>query len=171
MNEELPGSGEDDVHPPARAARRAATDVKGPLAGQRPAVAAVAVGGMVGALARYGLSVAIPTPAGGFPTSTFLVNVIGCLLIGVLLVALTELTHAHPLLRPLLVTGVLGGFTTFSTYAVDSEHLLAGGHLGTALAYIGGTLVAALAAAGTGVALTRAAGRALGGPSRPGTTA
>lgn len=161
MNDELPGTGEDDVHPPPRA-----TSARAPLAGQTPAIAAVATGGVIGALARYGLSLAIPTPAGGFPTSTFLINVTGCLLIGVLLVVLTELTGAHPLLRPLLVTGVLGGFTTFSTYAVDSELLLSGGHLGTALAYLGGTLVAALAATAVGVALARFAGRAVGSAPR-----
>ena len=157
MNDELPGSGEDDVHPAAPAASGPS-----PLSGQGPAIAAVAVGGVLGALARYGLAVAVPTPPGGFPTSTFLINVVGCLLIGVLLVVL-ELTRAHPLLRPLLVTGGLGGFTTFSTYAVESEHLLSGGHLGTALAYLGGTPVAALAATAAGVAITRAAGRAVRG--------
>ncbi|MDT7668391.1 MAG: fluoride exporter, partial [Pseudonocardiales bacterium] len=107
-----------------------------PLAGQGPAFGAVAAGGALGALARYGLALAIPPVPGHFPLATFLTNVIGGLLIGVLIVVLTELTTAHPLARPFLVTGILGGFTTFSTYAVDVEHLLAVHAVGVALGYL-----------------------------------
>lgn len=154
MSDPLPGSGEDVVHPPPPAPPAP------PFAGQGPAIAAVAVGGALGALGRHGLDLALPLRTGGFPLATFLINVSGCLLIGALVVLLTELTAAHPLLRPFLVTGVLGGYTTFSTYAVQTQALLAGGHLGTALGYLGGTLAAALAATWAGVSLTRLAGRA-----------
>jgi fluoride exporter len=129
-----------------------------PLAGQRPAFGAVAVGGALGALARYGLALAIPPVPGHFPLATFLTNVIGGLLIGVLIVVLTELTSPHPLARPFLVTGILGGFTTFSTYAVDVEHLLAAHALGVAVGYLLGTLVSALAATWVGILATRAVG-------------
>jgi CrcB protein len=135
-----------------------------PLAGQGPAFGAVAAGGALGALARYGLALAIPPVPGHFPLATFLTNVIGGLLIGVLIVVLTELTTAHPLARPLLVTGILGGFTTFSTYAVDVEHLLAAHAVGVALGYLVGTLVTALAATWVGILATRA----VGGLFRPG---
>jgi CrcB protein len=121
------------------------------------AVAAVAAGGALGALARYGAGLALPHAPGTFPLATFLVNIVGCLLIGVLLVTITELRQVHPLVRPFLATGVLGGFTTFSTYAVDTQELLRTGHLATAVAYLAGTLVAAVAATWVGMGLTRAA--------------
>jgi fluoride exporter len=111
----------------------------------------VSGGGVLGALARYGLAQAWPHPPGGFPWATFVTNVTGCLLIGVLM----AVWSAHRLLRPLLGTGVLGGFTTFSTYAVDVRQMAAAGEARTALAYLAGTLVCALAATYTGLTLTR----------------
>ncbi|MDT7567232.1 MAG: fluoride exporter [Pseudonocardiales bacterium] len=137
-----------------------------PLAGQGPAFGAVAAGGALGALARYGLALAIPPVPGHFPLATFLTNVVGGLLIGVLIVVLTELTTPHPLARPFLVTGILGGFTTFSTYAVDVEHLLAAHAVGVALGYLMGTLVAALAATWVGILATRAVGGLFSGADR-----
>lgn len=120
---------------------------------------AVALGGVLGALARYGLGVAWPTATGAFPWTTFVVNVSGCLLIGVLLVRLLEAGAVHPLWRPFLGTGVLGGYTTFSTYAVDARALVADGHAATAVVYVLGTLVAAMAAVQLGVVVGRAAFR------------
>jgi fluoride exporter len=137
-----------------------------PLAGQGPAFGAVAVGGALGALARYGLALAIPPVPGHFPLATFLTNVVGGLLIGVLIVLLTELTTPHPLARPFLVTGILGGFTTFSTYAVDVEHLLAAHAVGVALGYLFGTLFSALAATWVGILAARALGGVLRGADR-----
>jgi CrcB protein len=130
-----------------------------PLHGQGRAFAVVAVGGMLGALARWAVGLALPAAPGAFPVGTFAINVVGCLLIGALVVVLTELTAAHPLIRPFLGTGFLGGFTTFSTYSVDVQHLLAGGFVGTAAGYLVATLVGAVAAAWAGLALARAAGR------------
>ncbi|MEJ2871730.1 fluoride efflux transporter CrcB [Actinomycetospora sp. OC33-EN08] len=125
------------------------------LRGQGAAVAAVALGGALGALARWGLSLAWPTPAGGFPTTTLLVNVVGCLLMGILVVHVAEVRTAHPLVRPFLGVGVLGGFTTFSTFAVDAQHLLAAGRLGPALGYLGATVVGSVGAAWLGLVLGR----------------
>jgi CrcB protein len=71
-----------------------------------------------------------------------LINVTGCALIGVLMVLVSEVWIEQQLLRPFLGTGVLGGFTTFSTYAVDIERLLADGHPGTALADLAATVLA-----------------------------
>ncbi|MET8678290.1 fluoride efflux transporter CrcB [Streptomyces sp. NPDC004647] len=116
----------------------------------------IAVGGVLGACARYGASLVWPTPASAFPWTTFAVNVIGCGLIGVLMVLVAETGEAHPLVRPFLGTGVLGGFTTFSTYAVDLTRLLDRGEPGTAIAYAGGTLLAALGAVWAAASLTRA---------------
>jgi CrcB protein len=119
----------------------------------------VSAGGVLGALGRYGLATVWPHRPGHFPWATFVTNVSGCLLIGVLMVLITEVWSAHRLLRPFLGVGVLGGYTTFSTYAVDVQQLVAAGAARTGLAYLAGTLVAALAAVYVGVTLTRLATR------------
>ncbi|MFI0423033.1 fluoride efflux transporter FluC [Spongiactinospora sp. 9N601] len=124
--------------------------------GEAATLAAVAAGGAAGAVARYALTEAFPHPPGAFAWATFGINVCGCLLIGVLMVLITEVRRAHPLVRPFLGVGVLGGFTTFSTYIADVREALAAGHPLTAAAYLAGTLVAALAAVTAGVLLTRA---------------
>ncbi|WP_151483796.1 fluoride efflux transporter CrcB [Streptomyces albicerus] len=123
--------------------------------GQGPVVAVVALGGAVGASARYGASLLWPTTAGTFPWTTLLVNTIGCAIIGAFMVVITDVWAAHRLVRPFLGTGVLGGFTTFSTYAVDIQHLVDDGDARTGLAYLALTLLAALAAVWTAANLTR----------------
>src|SRR5690348_3940267 len=85
-----------------------------------PAVLAVVVlGGAVGSVLRYAISRAVHSPADGFPVATLLINLSGSLLLGALIVAVTEIWRPHHLLRPLLGTGVLGGYTTFSTFALE----------------------------------------------------
>jgi len=106
----------------------------------------IAAGGAIGAAARYGAGQAWPVAAGAFPFTTMAVNVLGCGLIGVLMVLVGELWTGRRLLRPFLGTGVLGGFTTFSTYAVDLQRLFATGHAGTAVTYLVATPIAALLA-------------------------
>ncbi|MGF1236459.1 fluoride efflux transporter CrcB [Streptomyces sp. SID8499] len=123
--------------------------------GQWPVIAAVAVGGAVGACARYGAALLWPTATGAFPWSTFWVNVIGCGVIGVFMVIITDVWAAHRLVRPFFGTGVLGGFTTFSTYAVDIQRLVDGGHARTGLLYLAATMLAALAAVWATANLTR----------------
>ncbi|MCE3554012.1 fluoride efflux transporter CrcB [Pseudonocardia sp. RS11V-5] len=152
MTEDLPPTGEDIVQAPPRPAME-------PFRGQGPATLVVALGGAIGALARWAVGLGLPTLPGAFPLGTFLINVAGCAAIGVVLVALTELRQAHPLWRPFLATGILGGFTTFSTFSVDSQHLLLGGHLALGLLYLAGTLGAAVAATWFGAAVTRRLGR------------
>ncbi|WP_435123519.1 FluC/FEX family fluoride channel [Micromonospora tulbaghiae] len=105
----------------------------------------IAAGGVLGALARAGAQTAVPHQPGGFPWATFAVNVTGCLLIGVLMAVLAA-RPARPLTRPFLGVGVLGGFTTFSAYAVDAQRLLTGGAAGTAGVYLAATVLGALAA-------------------------
>jgi CrcB protein len=117
-----------------------------------PVVAAVSLGGGFGALARYGIGLLVPSVPGRFPWGTFGINVLGCLLIGMLMVLATEVIRAHRLLRPFLGVGVLGGFTTFSTYSVETLQLLPSP---TAFVYLAGTLLAAVLAAMTGVWLVR----------------
>lgn len=118
-------------------------------------LAAVSAGGGLGALARFGVATAMPSPPDGFPWATFVINVTGCLLIGVLMVLVTEAFRIHRLVRPFLGVGVLGGYTTFSTYVVDIQRLIDHRVPVTALAYLAGTVVAALASVYAGVALTR----------------
>jgi fluoride exporter len=121
-----------------------------------PAVlAAVAAGGVLGAEARYGLSLLLPHHPGQWPMATWVTNVSGCFLIGVLMVVLTELTSPHRLVRPFLGVGVLGGYTTFSTAMVDVQQLAQAGHEGAAFGYLGATLAAAVLAAFLGTRLAR----------------
>ncbi|MFF9495910.1 fluoride efflux transporter FluC [Streptomyces flaveolus] len=122
---------------------------------QAPVVAVVALGGGIGATARYAVSLGWPTDTGGFPWATFWVNVTGCAVIGVFMVIITDVWAAHRLVRPFFGTGVLGGFTTFSTYAVDSRQLFATGHTRTGLAYLAATPFAALTAVGLAAWATR----------------
>jgi CrcB protein len=93
----------------------------------------ISAGGVLGASARHALAVALPHLPGHFPWATFVTNVSGCLLIGVLMVLITEVWPAHRLVRPFLGVGVLGGYTTFSTYTVDIERLIAADSTGGAL--------------------------------------
>lgn len=143
-------------HPPAPPSARRPP----PWRGQGRAVAAVAVGGGAGAAARYGASLLWPTAPGAFPWTTLAVNVTGCAVIGMFLAVLEEGGAARPLLRPFFATGVLGGFTTFSTYAMDVTQLLDGGDRAAAgLLYLVLTPVLALAAAWAGsLAVRRTAG-------------
>ncbi|MGY5124530.1 fluoride efflux transporter FluC [Streptomyces nigrescens] len=127
-----------------------------PWQGQWPVIGVVAVGGAIGAAARYGAALLWPTGNGSFPWTTLAVNVVGCALMGVLMVMITEVWPARRLLRPFLGTGILGGFTTFSTYAVDIQRLIDGGHPAAAMACLAGTVLGALAAVGGAVTGTRA---------------
>ncbi|MEU3734579.1 CrcB family protein [Streptomyces sp. NPDC033538] len=134
---------------------------------QAPVVVAVSLGGGTGAAARYAASLWWPTRTGGFPWTTFWVNVAGCAVIGVLMVAVTEVWAVHRLVRPFLGTGVLGGFTTFSTYAVDLRHLFTADQVRTGLACLAATPLAALTAVwlATWTARRVLAPRTGGGPS------
>ncbi len=106
-------------------------------------MAAVALGGGIGGVARHGVSAVVHGPWG-----TWVINVVGCALIGVLVVLVPRL---HPLARPFLGVGVLGGFTTFSGCALDAVRL---GGL-AAFAYLFATLFSALGATFAAMAVTR----------------
>ncbi|MFH8513825.1 fluoride efflux transporter CrcB [Streptomyces gelaticus] len=122
---------------------------------QGSVVAVVALGGAIGACARYGATLIWPTAPGGFPWTTLVVNAVGCAVIGVFMVVISEVWSAHRLVRPFFGTGVLGGFTTFSTYAVDIQRLIDVGRVRAGLGYLGLTLLAALAAVWSAVWATR----------------
>jgi fluoride exporter len=107
-------------------------------------VAAVAVGGAAGALLRWRLTTAFPDHTAAFPWTTFAVNVTGCLVLAAL--PALSVVRRNRVLPPLLGTGVLGGYTTLSTYAEQARALLASGQVATAAAYVVGTLAACLLA-------------------------
>jgi fluoride exporter len=115
----------------------------------------IAVGGVIGALARQGLWVAFPHRAGSFDWTTLGINAGGCAMIGALMTAVTEVRHAHQLTSPFLAVGVLGGFTTFSTYIIEAQQSITAGVPATGLAYLAATLAAAMAAVSAGVTAAR----------------
>jgi CrcB protein len=115
-------------------------------------------GGGLGAVGRYALGSWVLARAGeGFPWGTLCVNWVGCLAIGAAGVALTAGAHA-PGLRLFVVTGVLGGFTTFSAFGLETFELLADGEGSRAVLYVAGSLVGGLAAVALGVGMGRALG-------------
>lgn len=121
---------------------------------------AIALGGVIGAEARYGLALTVPHRAGDWPWATLLTNLLGSLLIGVLMATLARAARPPQLARPFLGVGILGGFTTFSTYAVDLREQLGHGHPAAAAAYllvslVGGILAVALGLRATSAVLTR----------------
>jgi CrcB protein len=115
---------------------------------------AIAAGGALGAVARWGLAEALPHDRDQVPWATLLTNVAGCFAIGALIIVLAAKRPDSRLLRPLLATGVLGGFTTFSTYVLDTRTLAAAGRPGPAAAYLLGTLVLGLVAVVAGIRVT-----------------
>lgn len=120
----------------------------------------VGVGGFLGANLRYVVSTWIAGRVGAeFPTGTMVINVTGSIVIGFLMVLLTERLLANPLWRLLLVTGFLGGYTTFSSYTYETLGLLESGDWLRAAFYFFGSSGIGLLAVFLGVM----AGRALGG--------
>lgn len=135
---------------------------------EHPAAVLVCIscGGVLGALARHGLSVAVPHAPGGMPWATLMINVSGCLLVGVLMVLISELWRGQRLLRPFLGVGVLGGYTTFSTYIVDIQQAIAAGSPRVAVVYLGLTVATAMLAVLAGSILAQALLRARRGRRR-----
>lgn len=101
----------------------------------------------------------MPHTAAQFPRATLIINASGCLFIGALMVLLLELTSPHRLLRPLLGVGVLGGFTTFSIFAVDTAQLVRQHRALIALAYVVMTLALCVLAVFASTTVTRLVGR------------
>ena len=117
-----------------------------------------ALGGALGALARWALAEALPAAPAGWPWATLLVNLTGCFLMGVLLAVLAARAPEPPWARPFLGVGVLGGYTTYSTFAVDVVELVDDGAVGTAVGYLVVSVAGGVLAAAAGVELGRRAG-------------
>ena len=120
------------------------------------AIVGVAVAGAIGALIRWGLGTAIGERFPQFPWATMMINVTGSFLLGLLFVVLTERTTASPAMRLTLTTGLMGAYTTFSTFSLETFRLLEDGSTTLALANVAGNLVLGLIAVALGVALGRA---------------
>jgi CrcB protein len=121
-------------------------------------ILAVAAGGWIGATGRYEFELAVPTRHLGFPVSTFLINTSGACLLGLLLtVSLERLPHSHraALSRAFFGTGMLGGWTTMSTLAVEAGQLMRAGQVPRGLLYLVATLAAGFVGSAVGIAIGR----------------
>lgn len=118
--------------------------------------AAVAIGGALGALARFGLLETLPHRAGEWPWATFAANLIGALLLGIVAARLMESRPPSAYRGPLLATGLCGALTTFSTFQVEALSLADGGHAGLAIAYVGTSIALGLVCVAMGSRLTHA---------------
>ncbi|QEW08549.1 fluoride efflux transporter CrcB [Nitrincola iocasae] len=116
---------------------------------------AVALGGALGASARYWLSSWLNTSDSRLPLGTLSVNLLGSLLMGVVFVLIMEKARLSPEMRPLLMTGLLGGFTTFSTFSLEAVTLLNEGHFSAALIYILLSVILCITALYLGLWFTR----------------
>lgn len=116
---------------------------------------AIAFGGALGSLARYGVSVALPHPDSGIAWATGAVNVTGAFLLGIFMMFVLEVWASTRLVRPFFGVGVLGGYTTFSTYMLDTRGLLTSGEPARAGGYLFGTLLLGLGAVWCGVMAAR----------------
>ncbi len=125
--------------------------------GRWDVVLVIAVGGALGSLARWGLTVLVPRAPGDLPVATWAANTTGALAIGVLMVVVTDVVTPGRYLRPFLGIGVLGGYTTFSTYMAETLDLAMTGQTGRAAEYLLGTLATGLPATWLGLVLARGA--------------
>ena len=116
----------------------------------------IALGGFAGGLARYGLGLAFPAAHGGFPGATFGINVSGSFILALLIVFVLEVWPPTTYVRPLIGVGFCGAYTTFSTWMVGVDQLLAQGKTGVAAGYLFGSLAAGLAATSLGLTSGRA---------------
>jgi CrcB protein len=118
-------------------------------------VVALALGGALGALSRYAISLAVPTEAGRFPWGTFLINISGSAVLGFLLILVIERFPRDRLARPVIGTGFIGAYTTFSTFMVEAVLLVRAGRSEDAAAYLVASVIAGLAAVWTGMSAAR----------------
>lgn len=117
---------------------------------------AIAIGGTLGCWARYAMTALIQSLAGrSFPTATLCINVLGCFLMGYLLTLTLERVMMAPSVRTGLLTGGIGGFTTFSTFGMETLVLLQQGAMGKAALYVATSVVLGVSAAFIGFYLAR----------------
>lgn len=111
------------------------------------------VGGGLGSLCRYGLASVVQSRAHlTFPIGTLVVNVLGCVIIGIVARQLMNM-QTDAMARAAIITGFCGGFTTFSTFSYETVGLITGGEWGKASLYVGASVIACLA--GTAIGMSR----------------
>ena len=120
------------------------------------ALAAVSLGGALGAPARYGIAQLVSITPGTFPWGTFWINVSGSLTLGFILLLVLERFPPTRYIRPFVATGFLGSFTTYSTFAVETDLLVKNGHGVIALAYVAASFATGFLAVWAGMSLARA---------------
>jgi fluoride exporter len=120
-------------------------------------LAVIGAGGALGAAARYGTGLALPPRPAAFPVATFLVNVVGAVILGAVVALPADWLAAHELARPAGGTGFCGGLTTFSTMTLEIYQRWLPGHSALAVAYAVASLLAAPACAWAGYRLTQTA--------------
>lgn len=119
-------------------------------------VLAIAAGGALGAVARHYVGGYVMRLTGmGFPFGTMTVNILGSLLMGVLIELLAVKLNASPVFRAFFAVGVLGGFTTFSTFSLETALLIERGAMMQAALYVGGSVILGVGALFAGLALVR----------------
>jgi CrcB protein len=159
---EIPGDDRDDdrVVPidPDLAPSDPGEPARGRLRARRPAsrvewdvLAAIAAGGALGAPARYGVAQIVHVAPDTFPWATFWTNVSGSFALGFLLILLIERYPPTRYVRPFFATGFLGAFTTFSTFAVETDLLIKDGHAALGVVYALASLAAGFAAVWVGM--------------------
>ena len=117
----------------------------------------IALGGALGAVSRFLMGNAVSKAVGSaLPYGTFVINLVGCFAMGLLMTIIVDRELLPATWRLLLCVGLLGGFTTFSSFGYEALMLLTEGRMLAALAYVGGSVVLGLMAAGMGVLCARA---------------
>lgn len=118
-------------------------------------LAAIALGGALGASARYGVAQVVHVVPDGFPWATFLTNVSGSFALGLILALVLERFPPTRYLRPFVATGFLGAYTTYSTFAVEAVLLVKDDHVPVAVAYTVSSVVVGLVAVWSGMIAAR----------------
>jgi fluoride exporter len=148
---------------PELAARRLSRRAAGARRGRGKVYLAIALGGALGAPARYGVAQLVHVAPGTFPWATFWTNVSGCLALGFVFIVVLDRFPPTRYVRPFLATGFLGAYTTYSTFAVEADLLVKDGHSGIALAYVVASVLGGFAAVWAGIALARVVPLGTGG--------
>jgi fluoride exporter len=119
-------------------------------------VLAVAAGGALGSVARYGFNAGVTRAVGnGYPWGVLLANVLGCFLMGIVTAYFLQRAAADDILKLFLTTGFLGGFTTFSAFSLDAMRLVHGGQMGSAASYVLASVALSIVAVFVGYSLMR----------------